>query len=144
MGRLGSRYSFDKDRVIFDGDGADCIAIDLVNGAYFTFTPQAAAAWEFIRGGGDLKLLAEKGEQATALEQFVEALLADGLLTEAAESTETQAANADGIGDLREAVNGELTFDRHTDMQDLFTIDPVHDVDTALGWPQLTDAPGRD
>lgn len=144
MGQLASCYSFDKDRVIFDGDGADCIAIDLVNGAYFTFTPQAAAVWEFIRGGGDPKLLAEEDEHAKALEQFVEALLADGLLTEASETAEFQAANAEGIDALREAVHGDLTFDRHTDMQDLFTIDPVHDVDTALGWPQLTDTPGRD
>ena len=144
MGRLDSYYSFDEDRVIFVGDVADCIAIDLVNGAYFTFTPQAAAVWEFVRGGGDLKLLAEEDEQAKALEQFVDALLTDGLLTEAPEAAEVQAANADGVDDLREAINEELTFDRYTDMQDLFTIDPVHDVDTALGWPQLTDTPGRD
>ena len=27
------------------------------------------------------------------------------------------------------------TFEKHVDMQDLLTLDPIHDVDLAKGWP---------
>jgi hypothetical protein len=29
-----------------------------------------------------------------------------------------------------------FSFEKHTDLQDLLTLDPIHEVDTAQGWPK--------
>jgi hypothetical protein len=143
---LTATYSFDADRVIFDGAGADCIAIDLFNGAYFTFSPAAVLVWSFVRGGESPESLVAQAQPAVreSLATFITRLLADGLLVSSSDGSASAPATTELPGELVAAATADLSYSQHTDMQDLFTIDPVHDVDATVGWPQLAGPPTRD
>ncbi|NQU36464.1 MAG: hypothetical protein HQ526_02570 [Actinobacteria bacterium] len=143
---LASTYSFDADRVIFDGAGADCIAIDLHNGAYFTFSPPAELVWSFVRGGGVPEHLVAEAEPVVreSLGSFIARLMADGLLVSSSGASAPVTGRADLPEELVQAATADLSYSQHTDMQDLFTIDPVHDVDATMGWPHLAEPLVRD
>jgi hypothetical protein len=77
------------------------------------------------------------------VQRFLDTLSAEGLIESrdgdaAGESVAAAAAGGDENGDRPKAPFAEPALEKHTDMQDLILLDPVHEVD-ARGWPHAAE-----
>jgi hypothetical protein len=121
----------------------EVIIIDLDTGSYYSLRDEGAAIWAALEGGADQhEIVAElerryepAGEPIdTALRRFVEELANEGLIAAAS------ASDGHAVATARAAENGDRevfrapVLEKHTDMQELILLDPVHQVDTR-GWP---------
>jgi hypothetical protein len=100
--------------VIFDNLGGDSVAINLINGAYYSLTTTGASLLVQVQNGSD-------PNDVGALSH----LLAEGLVVDSE------------AGDKpNEEPGGEAPFEKFTDLESMLAADPVHDVDDR-GWPRL-------
>jgi Coenzyme PQQ synthesis protein D (PqqD) len=136
------RFRVNTPNVIFETIEGEVILIDLTSGTYYSLRDTGAAIWQALAEG------ASQDEIAAALQRRYEGA-----------ADEIHASVRDLVRDLereglirpdegREKAPGELfasngatpapfgapKLEKHTDMQDLILIDPVHEVG-AEGWP---------
>lgn len=115
---------------ILDGEA---IVIDLVSGAYFSFTGSTTWAWESLVAGVDSQTLGESFADVGGVEGFVAELVDAGLLAGRLDLPPTDApVQPDGLVE-------PLVFDRFDDLADMIKLDPVHDVSREAGWPRPAD-----
>lgn len=118
----------------FEGE---VIALNLNSGTYYSLRDLGAVLWRDLAAGHSVESLAVALAGALGGAQPVVDLAtnlqAQGLLRPAAngaapaETPLTAAALANGTA--------SLTFEAYEDMQSLFQLDPVHEVDETRGWP---------
>lgn len=118
----------------FDGE---VVVLDLQSGRYFSFTEAGSCLWEAVTAGLQPKsMVAANAELDTAaLDAFVGKLLQFGLIAVQQPGLEVVAspdlfakiAGTTGAPDV-------FVFD---DLADLFTADPIHDVEEPVGWPAV-------
>jgi hypothetical protein len=135
------RFRVSSPRVMHETIEGEVILIALDTGTYYSLRETGAEVWEGIQqGAAEREILealsqsydASPEEMRPAVAELVEQLQAEGLIEEAD-------GGPAGSVELPEAGNGRRPFsapvlEKHTDMQDLILIDPVHEVD-ARGWP---------
>jgi Coenzyme PQQ synthesis protein D (PqqD) len=140
-------------RVMHETIEGEVILIDLTTGSYYSLRAAGAAVWHAIENGADedgighaLELRYEgPGEEIrSAVGSLLDDLAAEGLI---------EPADASEVNDARTAstapppsANGRVPFEvpvleKHTDMQDLILLDPVHEVDQR-GWPHVAESKG--
>ncbi|BBK30822.1 coenzyme PQQ synthesis protein D (PqqD) [Stella humosa] len=124
---------------VIDGE---VVLVNTVSGFYFSLRGTGAAMWAGIEGGRSIAQVTQwtqeqyglaPAEAAAAVAGLVEALVADDLLLR---SDQPPAITADRSA-LLPAAGTPFTppvVERFTEMQDLLTLDPIHEVDD-LGWP---------
>jgi hypothetical protein len=127
--------------IVHETIDGEVIAIDLANGSYYSLAGCGPLIWSLLADG------VSEGELRDALEArfgAVETIAGDvsALLGQLRESgliveTEREAAIVTlpakaGDGGTYEAPR----FERYTDMKDYFLLDPIHEVDSAGGWPR--------
>ncbi|MDP3660641.1 PqqD family protein [Phenylobacterium sp.] len=117
---------------VIDGEA---IIVDLRSGAYYSADGVGGAIWQAIEAGAgrqaiiDWALGAYPGQAGVVadVEGFLETLLANELVR----------------ADVQDAARPQIAAPQpyqapalavHKDMQDLITLDPIHDVDD-MGWP---------
>ena len=126
-----------RDGLIHDTVSGEAIVLNLDSGTYYSMTETAAEIWGLL--GSDLSLaqLTELLEHHYAkiptlredLGGFIDKLLEEGLVYEDGDAGSAIPGTFSRAEDWRKP---ELVaFD---DLQDLLTIDPIHDVDDS-GWP---------
>ena len=126
-----------------DVDG-EVIAINMATGVYVSMVGWSAWAWHQVVSGVTPRAIAAHleargiAEGADHVARFVDALVADRLVVA---STASSTATSDNTSETALPPSPEveftgLTAERHTDMEDLILLDPVHDVDAAEGWPR--------
>jgi hypothetical protein len=139
-------------QVVDDTIGGEVIVIDLDSGSYYSLRDTSAEIWHGIKAGADEASIGDslaeryastKEEIAAAVSRLLDELAAERLIEETA--AHEGAIPAEPSSALP-AQNGHPPFitpvlEKHTDMQDLILLDPVHDV-TEAGWPDV--APARD
>ena len=138
------RYELNNPPMIAELVEGEVIAIDLERGSYYSLLGAAAQVWGAIVAGGSAEeILAAvvpapgAGSLAGSLEGFLNALLAEELIRPAARSNPAaQSRPAAAVAPLAPWPAEALRFDRFTDMQDLLTLDPIHEVDEEAGWPK--------
>ena len=132
----GARYCVASPNIVWQAFDEESVVINLESGVYFSLNLSGALIWRLLEAGLTPAEAAERsidaGAPAEAREQipgFCERLLQEGLIAASTDGTQGQAAIA------------EVTFpwdppavSVYTDMQDLFLLDPIHDVDES-GWP---------
>jgi hypothetical protein len=129
--------------VIHETIDGEVIVIDLKTGTYYSLRNTGAAIWQAIDGGaGEEEIVAHVGLRYDAsddeIREAVRRLLAElereGLVRtehgEVEQATELPRADDSGVRVPFEAPS----LEKHTDMQDLILLDPVHEVG-AEGWP---------
>jgi hypothetical protein len=135
-------FQIDPRSVIFERFEGEVIAINLDRGTYYSLNPTAAdifelvasqAASEHIIAALEHKYLAEAGKIRDEVMRFLQTLEAESLI-ESASSPEPGAAPVAAESGAK-AVFDAPTLSVHRDMQELFLLDPVHDV-TDAGWPE--------
>jgi Coenzyme PQQ synthesis protein D (PqqD) len=119
----------------------EVILIALDTGTYYSLRETGAEVWEGIQQGAAQDEIVEalsrsydgsSEELRSAVGELLEQLKDEGLVEEA----ESGPAAPIDLGEVRD---GRRPFrapvlEKHTDMQDLILLDPVHEVD-ARGWP---------
>jgi hypothetical protein len=137
-------------QVVDDTIEGEVIVIDLDTGTYYSLRDTSAEIWQGIKAGTDEPAICEslaehyaatKEEIASAVSRLLEELAAEGLIEETPDGA--GAVRAEPLSDPP-AQNGRVPFvtpvlEKHTDMQDLILLDPVHDV-TEAGWPYVAPA----
>lgn len=116
--------------------------MDLRTGLYFSAGGIAALVWDGIATGHDTAAIAARIQAATGGEAepiaadvaaFVAALVENRLVQESQDA----APAADWTLPLPAAPIAYATpvLERHGDLQDLAALDPIHDVQEEMGWP---------
>ncbi len=123
----------------------EAVIMDLRNGTYFSATGSGALIWSGLEAGCHydqiLRSLSTQYQAApetlrAALDGFL-AELFDSDLIEHAEGEDALPAVADLPAMAASSERGAFeppVLAKHTDMQDLLLLDPIHDVEEA-GWP---------
>jgi hypothetical protein len=129
--------------VIHETIEGEVIVIDLKTGTYYSLRDTGAAIWQAIdKGAGEDEIVANLGlrydasddEIRDAVRRLLAELEQEGLVR--AEHGEVeQATGLPGADDSGPRLPFEApSLEKHTDMQDLILLDPVHEVG-AEGWP---------
>ncbi|MFM2438829.1 MAG: hypothetical protein RLZ55_1654 [Actinomycetota bacterium] len=121
---LGAAYAVAQPDIVADALDGEVILINLDSGMYFRARGDAALAWDAVVSGGLLTEVA--GPAAQHLDAFVGRLLEHRLIV-------AVPPVAAGVAQL--AVEGPFMLEAYSDLQNLLNLDPVHDVDSAAGWP---------
>src|SRR5829696_4061499 len=136
------RYRINSPFVVHETIDGEVIMVNLDTGSYYSLDGAGAVLWEHLEKGASLPTAIEAvrglydaapGAIETAAETLLAALLAEDLLKV------SEAAPVNGRPNSEPPINGKAPFltptlNKHTDMQDLLLLDPIHEVDQA-GWP---------
>ena len=145
---MGRQFRVRSPHVVDDTIEGEVIAIDLESGTYYSLRNASAEIWHCIKAGaGEASIgdsLAERytgtpAEIGSAVSRLLDELAAERLIEETPEGV----APAEPPS-LAPGPEGRVPFvapvlEKHTDMQDLILLDPVHDV-TEAGWPHVASA----
>lgn len=118
----------------------EVVVLHLSEGAYFAFGGWMQDAWPALVAGIETARIVEAVAERygvpaeplqVELDAFIARLLDEVMLIEAEPNT--------GDVMLGERLAGQpfqpIQYEKHIDMADLLTLDPIHDVDPEVGWP---------
>ena len=132
------RFELNNPPVVAELVDSEAIAINLKTGCYYSLTGPAATLWARLLEGWSLaEILAAvsgtdlAGQLRASLWQFVGDLVTEDLIRPAANAMPATAAKP-----LDSWARGALRLERFTDMQDMLTLDPIHEIDSEFGWPR--------
>lgn len=140
---MKTRHRVNSPNVIFETIEGEVILIDLKTGTYYSLREVGAAIWQGIVAGADSDQIAadlrrrydaSEEQIADAVENLLRELEREGLIRNddsAEEATELPIFENGGGPRLAFEL---ATLEKHTDMQDMILLDPVHEVG-AEGWP---------
>lgn len=146
---MGTTFRVASPDVIHETIEDEVILIDLKTGMYYSLRDAGSAIWQAIEQGADeeslLRVLerrfdASREDLEAAVAELLGELQREGLIRADA-GPPAQAGgtpSADGSPPARVPWRAPK-LEKHTDMQDLILIDPVHEVSSA-GWPHLPEA----
>jgi len=136
-------FRVNSPNVIHETIEGEVVLIDLKTGTYYSLRDSGAAVWQAIeQGAGEEGIAAELGSRYEASESeirdAVRRLLAElegeGLIrADEGEAAPAAGPPASDNGAARLPFAAPV-LEKHTDMQDLILLDPVHEVG-AEGWP---------
>jgi Coenzyme PQQ synthesis protein D (PqqD) len=136
-------FRVNSPNVIHETIEGEVILIDLKTGTYYSLRDSGAAVWQAIElGAGEDGIAAELQSRYDASEeqirdavrQLLAQLEGEGLIrAEAGNADRAATSSAAGNGSARLPFAAPV-LEKHTDMQDLILLDPVHEVG-AQGWP---------
>jgi Coenzyme PQQ synthesis protein D (PqqD) len=140
---MTTRFRVNSPNVIHETIEGEVILIDLKTGTYYSLRDAGAAVWQAIQNGaGEEGIAAElrsrydaSDEQVhEAVRQLLAELEREGLVrAEEGEAVPPARPSASDNGAVRRPFAAPV-LEKHTDMQDLILLDPVHEVG-AEGWP---------
>jgi hypothetical protein len=148
---MSKRHRVNSPRVMHETIEDEVIVIDLNTGSYYSLRASGAAIWHAVdRGLPDDEIAdavaerydGDRTEIAAAVSQLLRELSEEGLIESngAGEAPPAELAPPAQDDRPRERFQPPV-LEKHTDMQDLILLDPVHEVD-ARGWPHAqADAP---
>ena len=140
---MTTRFGVNSPNVIYETIEGEVILIDLKSGTYYSLREAGATVWQAIEQGAAEDEIQSALEQryegpADEMREAVRRLLGDlereGLIRgdDGAAAPAAEARPENGAG-ARVPFRAPA-LEKHTDMQDLILLDPVHEVG-AEGWP---------
>jgi hypothetical protein len=128
----------------------EVIVIDLTTGSYYSLRDASAEIWREIEAGAredqigaavESRYEGPREEILAGVGRLLDELAAEGLIEPDGASDDGRVAAA-----ASSPTNGRLPFqapvlEKHSDMQDLILLDPVHEVGPR-GWPHTADSEG--
>ncbi|HEY4348937.1 MAG TPA: PqqD family protein [Gaiellaceae bacterium] len=145
------RFKVNTPPVIHQTLDGEVIVVNLDTGTYYSITGSGAAIWAALERGSSVdetvdetlgRYDVERETVEAAIGRFVETLSNEQLIAPAPNgSTPEPNGTAHANGAERSETRGtfgEPSLDKHTDLQDLLMLDPIHEVDEQ-GWPSGID-----
>ena len=134
---------FNEEKVFVDSVDDQLVALLVETGSYYTFSEAATAVVNDLAAGytvADVQaaLRGAAGAEATAkLDAFLAEVLAKGIMEEHSEaiSGEKPAMSCATLTAAGSAL--DLSMEGYDDIAAYFMVDPIHEVDPNLGWPNL-------
>lgn len=118
------RYEIAAPDVISETMDGEVLIVNLATGVYFRGDSTAAQAWQaLISGVRPERLTTADPNQARG---FFALLVDNGLI---------RPTDSEPLEESLDLGDASLGLDRYDDLQDMLALDPIHDVDSALGWP---------
>jgi Coenzyme PQQ synthesis protein D (PqqD) len=141
---MSNRYRVNSPRVMHETIEGEVIVIDLSTGSYYSLRSSGAEIWHALERGLREDEIAnalavrydgEAAEITAAVSKLLDELREEGLIESSNGAGEALPAALPSLQDdgPRDRFEPPL-LEKHTDMQDLILLDPVHEVD-ARGWP---------
>lgn len=132
---LDQPHELDSPAVISDEVGGETLAINLNTGAYFVIPPGALPVWAAVTQAVPARALLDGPDdpRAEGLAAYLQRLVEVGLVRPAATASE----HGGPVGAWQVT---DLELMEHNEMADLLGLDPIHDVDVSVGWPQARPA----
>ena len=139
---MTTRFRVNSPNVIHETIDGEVILIDLKTGTYYSLRDAGAAVWQGIElGAGEHDIAAalrsryeaSEAEIQDAVRWLLAELEREGLIRADTEAGPAVAPPASDNGAARLPFSAPV-LEKHTDMQDLILLDPVHEVG-AQGWP---------
>ena len=145
---MNQRFRVNSPRVMHETIEGEVILIDLETGSYYSLREAGAEIWGWIESGATegqiVEALAQAYEGApeemgSAARALLEELRREGLIEPAGAEANGSLPGGPSVGAGARAAFRAPVLEKHTDMQDLILLDPVHDVDSQ-GWPHRAEA----
>src|SRR5690349_8428687 len=145
---MGRQFRVRSPHVVDDTIEGEVIVIDLESGTYYSLRNTSAEIWHCIKqGAGEASIgdsLAQRytatpEEITSAVSRLLDELAAERLIEETAEASAPAEPPSLSSGSDARVPFVAPALEKHTDMQDLILLDPVHDV-TEAGWPYAASA----
>ena len=145
-----SRYVVSTQEVVHETIDGEAILLHLGTGSYYSLAGSGAEIWGLIERGHaaeeiGARLGARYGDEAAvagAVRDLLDELVAEELVRPAG----ADVGPPNGASPHPEAPVAERfvapRLQKFTDMQELLLIDPIHEVDEAVGWPEPRPAGG--
>jgi hypothetical protein len=143
------RYSVNSGQVISEVIDGEAVMINMTTGNYYSLNETGAVIWdalersasvEEIVGGLESSYDSTREQIEQAVGELVAELEREELIVPAAGAGQSQSARVEpGPGG---GTFAQPRLEKHTDMQDLILLDPVHEVGQA-GWPHKAEGEGR-
>ena len=140
---MTTRFRVNSPNVIHETIEGEVILIDLKTGTYYSLRDTGAAVWQAIQSGAGEEGIAtelrsrydaSEEEIRDAVRRLLDELEHEGLVrADEGEAASAETPPASDNGGVRLPFAAPV-LEKHTDMQDLILLDPVHEVD-ARGWP---------
>ena len=140
---MAPRFRVNSPNVIHETIEGEVILIDLKTGTYYSLRDAGAAIWESLESGADegealvalgLRYEGSGEEMRDALRGLLAELEGEGLIRRDDDSAAIAERPLHSRNGGPKAPFRAPALEKHTDMQDLILLDPVHEVG-AQGWP---------
>ena len=130
---MSERYELNNPPVVAETVDGEAVAINLKTGRYHSIEGVATAVWDCLLAGFTQAeiLAAVPGADEAALRDFTGKLLAEGLIRPSSRPKPDQP-----LAPISAWKTGELVFESFNDMEDMLTLDPIHQIDADFGWPR--------
>ena len=134
--------------IVHDAIDDGIVIVNLAAGAYFTLDGAAREIWELLASGRSRAQISahlthrydgQPQQIEDGLDRFLGRLLDEGLIVAAGEGRPVEPSRA-VEENLKEPFTAPALV-KYTDLEDLLTLDPIHEVDDA-GWPHVKPADG--
>lgn len=112
--------------IVWDESGGEVVLINLESGVYFSLNGSASEIWIQCLVAPQLRELSVRN--GIELGPFFDTLMEYGLATLSPPPTPTI------VGEMHE-VSEQPIIDVYSDLAEMLLLDPIHDVDSELGWP---------
>ncbi len=150
MPDASARYALASTEIVSDVIDGETVLVDLASGSYFTANATGGAIWSLaVAGLSRDEIVARVGAAfegsgdavRSGCDAFLERLCAERLLIPHAAAVPSTGAVAGGGPPTPVAATPflEPVLTKYTDMEDLLSLDPIHEVDE-LGWPHAKGA----
>lgn len=132
----GEGFFVANKRFVADDFEDETVVIDVDKGLYFSLQGSAVPIWRLFQDSQNLPAVLDEAARALpedaclAVRRTIDDLIAHRLLLEA-EPAPRDPPRLDAFA----AAFSPPVFQVFSDLADLITIDPVHEVDEAAGWP---------
>lgn len=121
---VAGRYEIAAPDVISETLDGEVLIVNLATGVYFRGDSEAARVWQALISGVQPDRLRATDE--AQVQDFVALLIENGLI---------RPSDGEPLADAVDLGEVSLRLERFDDLQDMLALDPIHDVDSALGWP---------
>ncbi|MEM6942503.1 MAG: PqqD family protein [Pseudomonadota bacterium] len=131
-------YSFNSENFAYEVFPDEVVVLDVIDGAYYSLGGSTPVIWSSLISGHALGAISKALAGSLHVTEEVAAQQLDELAGRLrAENILAEGEPAATAPMLEATVGGfvPFSFEKHVDMQDLLTLDPIHDVDRESGWP---------
>jgi len=123
----------------FDGE---IVVLNMDSGVYFSVRDWGATLWRDLAAGQSVETLVGLAngnvKAANAIRAFIENVLAESLMRPVAHPVKL--SDAPSLDVTLISGNAAQVLEAFHDMKSLLLLDPVHEVDSEVGWPKLPEA----
>ena len=130
-------YQVNSPRVVHETLDGETIIIDTQTGLYFTVAGHASVIWSALATGHSPKQIAKAYKETSlinpsVIDSYIAELVDMGLIIAVPANQNDPEFSLPLIAEFDVS---SLQLKRHEDLQELIELDPIHEVDTELGWP---------